>query len=172
MVARWFLFIPKISNLCKFLSALDGKLLLYFMAIWNILRTFGIFYDHAVRFVFIWYIFSCFGIMYQRKIWQPWSAPGFFVSNNGSCFQVLLRAVRDEGFFAVLPTDQGTEIRNRQLTQKRSHQSVSNKGQFFKTSVGANSRLRAGVGANFCVGASQFLKKPVGAKLAPTHYTA
>jgi hypothetical protein len=27
------------------------------MAIWNILRTFGIFYDHLVHFVLIWYIF-------------------------------------------------------------------------------------------------------------------
>jgi hypothetical protein len=28
-----------------------------FMAIWNILPKFGIFYDHLVHFVFIWYIF-------------------------------------------------------------------------------------------------------------------
>jgi hypothetical protein len=27
------------------------------MAIWNILRPFGKFYDHLVHFVFIWYIF-------------------------------------------------------------------------------------------------------------------
>jgi hypothetical protein len=27
------------------------------MAIWNILRTFGIFYEHLVKFAFIWYIF-------------------------------------------------------------------------------------------------------------------
>jgi hypothetical protein len=27
------------------------------MAIWNILRTFGTFYDHLVHFVFVWYIF-------------------------------------------------------------------------------------------------------------------
>jgi hypothetical protein len=29
-----------------------------FLAIWNILRTFGIFYDHLVHFVFIWHIFQ------------------------------------------------------------------------------------------------------------------
>jgi hypothetical protein len=29
----------------------------YCMAIWNILRTFGIFYDHLVHFVLVWYIF-------------------------------------------------------------------------------------------------------------------
>jgi hypothetical protein len=28
-----------------------------FMSIWNILWTFGKFYDHSVHFVFIWYIF-------------------------------------------------------------------------------------------------------------------
>jgi hypothetical protein len=37
------------------------------MIIWNILRTFGIFYDHLVHFVFNWYIFPGFGIMYQEK---------------------------------------------------------------------------------------------------------
>jgi hypothetical protein len=41
------------------------------MAIWNILQTVGIFYDHLVDFVFIWYIFSCFGIMYQDKSGNP-----------------------------------------------------------------------------------------------------
>jgi hypothetical protein len=41
------------------------------MAIWNILQTFGIFYDHLVHFVFIWYIFSGFGIMYQEKSGNP-----------------------------------------------------------------------------------------------------
>jgi hypothetical protein len=43
----------------------------YFMAFWNILRTFWIFYDRMVRFVLIWHIFSCFGIMYQEKSGNP-----------------------------------------------------------------------------------------------------
>jgi hypothetical protein len=45
------------DNLGKFWRALDWKLLIYFVPIWNILETFGIFYDHLVHFVFIWYIF-------------------------------------------------------------------------------------------------------------------
>jgi hypothetical protein len=44
----------------------DWKMLIYFMAIWNILQTFVIFYDHWVHFVFIWY-------RLPRKIWQPCS---------------------------------------------------------------------------------------------------
>jgi hypothetical protein len=32
-------------------------MLIYFMAIWKILMTFGIFYDHFVDFVLVWYIF-------------------------------------------------------------------------------------------------------------------
>jgi hypothetical protein len=44
-------------NLGKFWRALDWKLLMYFMAIGNILQRFGILYDHLVHFVFIWYIF-------------------------------------------------------------------------------------------------------------------
>jgi hypothetical protein len=50
-------FQTKNPNLGKFWRALDGKMLIYFRVIWNILRIFGIFYDHLVHFVFIWYIF-------------------------------------------------------------------------------------------------------------------
>jgi hypothetical protein len=41
------------------------------MAICNILRTFGIFLDRLVDFVFIWYIFSRFGNMAQEKSGNP-----------------------------------------------------------------------------------------------------
>jgi hypothetical protein len=45
----------------------------YFMAIWNVLLTFGILYvlHHLVHFVLIWYIFPGFGIMYQEKSGNP-----------------------------------------------------------------------------------------------------
>jgi hypothetical protein len=43
-------FQTKNSNLGKFWSYLDGKIVKYFRAIWNILRTFGIFYNHLVYF--------------------------------------------------------------------------------------------------------------------------
>jgi hypothetical protein len=57
-------FQTKNSNLSKFPRALDWKNeSRYFIAIWNILCTFGIFYAHLVHFVFIWYIFYSFGIM-------------------------------------------------------------------------------------------------------------
>jgi hypothetical protein len=45
--------------------------LLYFTAIWNILRIFGIFYDHLVHFGFIWYIFSGWGNIFQEKSGNP-----------------------------------------------------------------------------------------------------
>jgi hypothetical protein len=54
-------FQTKNPNLDKFWRALDWKILIYFMDIWNILQTFGIYYDHLVHFVFIWYIFSGLG---------------------------------------------------------------------------------------------------------------
>jgi hypothetical protein len=50
-------FQTKIPDLGKFWMALDWKMLIYFMAIWNILWRFGILYNHLVHFVFIWYIF-------------------------------------------------------------------------------------------------------------------
>jgi hypothetical protein len=55
----------------KFWRALHWKMLIYFMAIGNILQTFGIVYDHLVHFVFIWYTFSGLGIMYQEKSGNP-----------------------------------------------------------------------------------------------------
>jgi hypothetical protein len=45
------------------------------MAMWDVLRTFGIFYDNLVNFVFIWDIFPGNGIIYQEKSGNP----GFFV---------------------------------------------------------------------------------------------
>jgi hypothetical protein len=53
-------FQTKNPNLGKFWRALDRKIWIYFWAILNISRIFGIFYDHLVHFVFIWYIFPVF----------------------------------------------------------------------------------------------------------------
>jgi hypothetical protein len=64
-------FQTKNPNLGTFWRAPDWKMLMYLMAIWNILQTFGIFYDYLVHFVFIWYIFSGFGIMYRVKSGNP-----------------------------------------------------------------------------------------------------
>jgi hypothetical protein len=60
-------FQTKNSKLGKFWRALDGKMLVYFGAIWNIIRAFGIFYDHLVRFGSIWYIFS-WSQSYDREL--------------------------------------------------------------------------------------------------------
>jgi hypothetical protein len=56
-------FQTKNPNLGKFWKALDWKMLIYFIAIGNILRIFGIFYDHYVHLVH----FSGFGITNQDK---------------------------------------------------------------------------------------------------------
>jgi hypothetical protein len=58
-------------------------MLMHFMAIWNILQTFGILYAHLENFVFIWYIISGFGMLYQEKFGNPgeeWFLKGNFVS--------------------------------------------------------------------------------------------
>jgi hypothetical protein len=71
-----------------FCSALEWKMLVYFMtisnilqhlvyymAIWYIIWPFGILYGHLVYYMAIWYIWCSFGIFYPhvvpRKIWQP-----------------------------------------------------------------------------------------------------
>jgi hypothetical protein len=50
------------------LEGLKWKISIYFMAIWNILQTLGIFYDRLVHFVSAWYIFSGFGVMYHKNL--------------------------------------------------------------------------------------------------------
>jgi hypothetical protein len=64
-------FQTKNPNLGKFLRALDWKRLIYFMASWNILLSFGKFYDHLLHFALIRYIFSSFGITNQEKSGNP-----------------------------------------------------------------------------------------------------
>jgi hypothetical protein len=49
------------TNLGNCLRALDWKLLIYFMTIWNILRTFVIFYGYLEYFTDIWDILRPFG---------------------------------------------------------------------------------------------------------------
>jgi hypothetical protein len=61
--------------------------MLYFMAISNILLTYGIFYDILIHFVFIGHIFSGFGIMHQEKSGNP----GYIIY-VGSCGQLLKEA--------------------------------------------------------------------------------
>jgi hypothetical protein len=56
-----FIYKPKIPIWVNFGGPyLYWKMLMCFMAIWNILRTFEICYGHFVIFLFIWYIFSVF----------------------------------------------------------------------------------------------------------------
>jgi hypothetical protein len=50
-------FQTKNSTLGKFWRVLQWTMLVYFMAIWSILRSFGIFYGHLIYFVAIRYIF-------------------------------------------------------------------------------------------------------------------
>jgi hypothetical protein len=50
-------------------------MLVYFMALWNILQALGIFYDHLVQFVVHLVHFSGFSIMYQEKSGNPVSEP-------------------------------------------------------------------------------------------------
>jgi hypothetical protein len=69
-VARRFIFKPKIPILGTFWRALYWKMLIWFYGRWNVLRTFGISYDHLVHFVFICYVSSRFWYHVPRKIWQ------------------------------------------------------------------------------------------------------
>jgi hypothetical protein len=55
------------TNLAIFWWVLQWKVLVYFMAIWNILLPFAIFYVWLQ----IWFIFSRFGMLYQEKSGNP-----------------------------------------------------------------------------------------------------
>jgi hypothetical protein len=65
-------FQPENPNLGKFWRALERKMLVYVMAIWNILRSFGI----CILWPFgnvevIWYICPRFGKLCQEKSGNP-----------------------------------------------------------------------------------------------------
>jgi hypothetical protein len=45
-------------------------MLLLYMVIWYILRSFGIFYGHLVYFTVIWYILRSFGIFYGHLVYS------------------------------------------------------------------------------------------------------
>jgi hypothetical protein len=70
----WFIFIPKKSISVYFGGPWNEKTLVYIM---TIIILFKIFYSHLVYFMAVWYslgsfgTFTCFGIFGQRKIWQP-----------------------------------------------------------------------------------------------------
>jgi hypothetical protein len=57
-------FQTKNPNLGKFWRAFDWEMLIYFLAILAILRTFGIFYHHLNYFTDIWDILSPFELFY------------------------------------------------------------------------------------------------------------
>jgi hypothetical protein len=64
------------------------------MAIWNILRTIEIFYDHYLHFELIGYILNGFGTMYQGKSGNP----GHYVDIQTSSHlaaETLFRQLRD-----------------------------------------------------------------------------
>jgi hypothetical protein len=61
-------FQTKNPNLGKFWRPLDWKMLIYFMAIWNILQTFGIFYGHLGYLMTMWYIFRSFGTFFPLLV--------------------------------------------------------------------------------------------------------
>jgi hypothetical protein len=48
-------FLTKNTNLGKFWSVLQSKMLFYFMAIWYLLQPFGIFYGYFVHVSPFWY---------------------------------------------------------------------------------------------------------------------
>jgi hypothetical protein len=65
-------FLTKNPNLGKFWRTLGWKMLICFMAIWNILLAFGIFYDQFGTFCVNLVHFFRFQYHSPRKIWQPW----------------------------------------------------------------------------------------------------
>jgi hypothetical protein len=76
-------FQTKNPHLGKFWRVFQWEMLVYFIAVWSILRAIGIFvanwyfYCHLVYFFPFWYV-------EERKIWQPCFGCGLSVSNSVS----------------------------------------------------------------------------------------
>jgi hypothetical protein len=76
-------FRPKILIWVQFGRVLPSKMFVHFMAIWSILRPFGIFCGHLVYFVAIWSILRPFGLfcghlVYFVAIWYILRTVGIF----------------------------------------------------------------------------------------------
>jgi hypothetical protein len=88
-------FYTKNPNLGKFWMCLQWKMLVYFMAIWSILRPFGIFCGRLLYFMVICKVyFSRFGMLYQDKSGNPGGRHQKPYSNNISSLQRTI-IVRD-----------------------------------------------------------------------------
>jgi hypothetical protein len=85
--ASWYIFTPKITILGKFWRALEWKMLVYFMPIWNILRAFGICYGHLVILWHFCIYFPHFGTLCRDKSGNP--ACCRFLQINFSCNESL-----------------------------------------------------------------------------------
>jgi hypothetical protein len=64
-------FQTKNPNLGKFWRAFELKIVVYFMVIRNILRSFGVFLWPFGNVAVIWYIFTRFGILCLEKSGNP-----------------------------------------------------------------------------------------------------
>jgi hypothetical protein len=64
-------FETKNPNLGKFWRVFQWKMLVYFVAIWFILRPFGIVCARLVYFMVSCYIFHRFGMLYKEKSGNP-----------------------------------------------------------------------------------------------------
>jgi cellulose synthase/poly-beta-1,6-N-acetylglucosamine synthase-like glycosyltransferase len=62
-VARWYSFKIQNSYFGIFCRALEETMLVYFVAIWNLLQPFAMFHGHLVYFVVIRKIFPSFGML-------------------------------------------------------------------------------------------------------------
>jgi hypothetical protein len=90
-------FQTKNPNLGKFWRALEWKMLVYFMTIWNILRQFGITYGRFVKVVVIWYIFPNLVRLDHEKSGNPdreWCRTVIFVALFFNSLQIEKPAPR------------------------------------------------------------------------------
>jgi hypothetical protein len=76
-------FKPKNTNLGKFCGAFDWKMLIYFTAICNILRTFWIIYYHLVYFGVFFAVLVSFTKKNLATLPRDRLYPQFFDTNNG-----------------------------------------------------------------------------------------
>jgi hypothetical protein len=70
MVARWFVFKPKMPIWVNFGGYCNGSCGSILWPFWSILRSLGTVGGHLVYFMVIWYIFG-FGMLYQEKYGNP-----------------------------------------------------------------------------------------------------
>jgi hypothetical protein len=96
-VARWHIFKPKIPIwVFRYQRDLQWLTLIYFIAVWSILRPFGICCGHLVYSLVIWYTFPVLVYCTNKNLATVVGSPSFWMNKHSSEKKVLPKTILEQ----------------------------------------------------------------------------